>query len=297
MKRFILLLSVLFLFAHCDKVPPRTPPVPPECVLNTPVVNTNTATSNSRKVLLEDYTGHYCGQCPPAAKKAEDIIAIYGENVVVLANHVSITHGEPRKNYNEDFRDPASTEWDQTLGMSGVGLPCGSVNRIKAPTYRVGHSAWEGLVESELQKSQTVKLDVTTMYDLAQNLLQVKVFATFKKAFPFNVSLQMVLTQDSIIGTQADYLVAGGKVSNYRWDHIMTKAINGTWGQSLKTAPKLNDTITVIKNCFTAHKVFMSDSWKYNDPQTTNDRHLNVVVFAFNTETKEVLQVEKVKIR
>ena len=282
MKKLILLIPIFFLFTHCDKVPPRIPPPPPECVLNTPVVNTNTATSNSRKVLLEDYTGHTCGNCPTAAKKAEEILASHEDNVIVLANHVSAQFGEPKKNYYEDFRDPASTAWDEEFDMSSVGLPCGTVNRIKAPTYRLGYSAWEGYIETQLAKPQTVKLDVTTTYDQTQKLLRVKVLATFKTAFTSNVSLQMVLVQDSIIGPQTDYSAPSGKTSNYRWDHMTVKAINGTWGQNLKTAPKKNDTVSVIKDCFTAHKTFMNEGWPYANPKTTNDRHLSVVVFAFD---------------
>lgn len=298
MKKLLFLVSVVFMFTHCDKTPPRVPPSPPECVLNTPIVNTNTATSNSRKVLLEDYTGHTCGQCPPAATEAEEIYAKHNGKVIVIANHVSETFGAPKKNYNEEFRDPASTAWDVEFGMSGPGLPCGTVNRVGSPSKRLAYSAWESVVESELEKPQTVKLDVTTTYDPIQKLLEIKVLTTFKTALSFDVNLLMVITQDSIIGPQTNYSVSQGKTSNYRWDHIMVKAINGTWGQSLKAAPiRANDSISIVKNCYTPTKVFMNDAWPYSNPQTTNDDHLNVVVFAYNAETKEVLQVERLPIK
>lgn len=292
------------LFTACDKIPPRVPPPVPDCVFDNSVtvVNTNTATSNTRKVLLENYTGHACGQCPPAMMKAKEIAQQYSNQIIILANHVTRNFAEPKvNNWQKDLRDPASTEWDDRFTISkGVGLPSGTVNRVSnGGKYPLKFATWEGHVITEINKPQTVQLDVTTTYDPSQKLLHAKVFTRFKAALNFNVNLVMVLSQDSLIGDQSDYAPPSGvtvvdsyRRPDYKFDYIMVKSLNGSWGERIKTAPvAVNDTVTVSKRCNIATKCF------YKNDLCTNDRQLYLVVFACNDETKEVLQVEKVKLR
>ena len=40
-----------------------------------------------KKILLEDYTGHKCGNCPRAAEKAEELKEIYGDQLKKVASH------------------------------------------------------------------------------------------------------------------------------------------------------------------------------------------------------------------
>ena len=303
MKNLFAFFICILIFTSCDKVPPRVPLPRPDCVLDssTLVVKSNTLTSNTRKVLIEDYTGHICGNCPPAAAKAEELVKNYNGRVILIANHVSNTFAAPKKTeYIEDFRDPASDEWDVFLNMSGAGLPKGTVNRqLIDGKYPQNFSAWEGQVLSEINKPQSVKLDITTAYDPSQKLLNIKVFTTFLSAYASNVNIQMVLTQDGIVADQKDYVpppgvqvVEGGKRPDYEFNHIMVKSLNGTWGQLLKAAPiATKDTLTIKKDCNLSGKCF------YKDEVCTNDEEMTLVVFAYNETTKEVLQVEKVKIR
>lgn len=304
MKKLSFLFLIALAIASCDKVPSRIPPEKPLCTLDSAimVVRTNSLVSNTRKVLLEDYTGHTCGNCPRAAEKAEELSKTYGNKLVVIANHVSKTFAAPKGAYLEDFRDPAATEWDdgKNFGMSNAGLPKGTVNRMLVNgAYPQNFGAWATNVASELSKPQSVKLDVTSTYDPGQKLLNVKVFSTFKQALSANVYLSMVLTMDSIITNQTDYTPPAGvtvvdndRRPDYRFDHIMVKSLNGSWGQLVKSGPiAVNDTASVVKNCNSITKCF------YTDQTCTDDSRMYLVVFAYNETTKEVLQVEKVKIK
>jgi hypothetical protein len=308
MKRLVWFLPLLFLLA-CDKVPPRVPPPVPDCVLNSPVVMTNTATSNSRKVLLEDYTGHTCGNCPRAAEEVERLLALYQGKVVALANHVSTTFAAPRKGYREDFRNPASTEWDGFFKMSATGLPQGGVNRMKVDgQYAMLYSAWKTVIPTALDAPQLAKIDLTTTYDPTQKLLNVKAKTTFLSDLPYEVSLIIVLTQDEIISNQTDYKPPVGaevdpaepdRVTDYKFDHIVIGSINGTWGDPVKLppvngivpSPAKGDTVTILKNCNLVNRCFNQTEL------CVDDNHVNVVAFLYNTATREVVQVEKLKIR
>jgi hypothetical protein len=173
------------------------------------------------------------------------------------------------------------------------------VNRILVSgKYPQSYSTWEGHILNELNKPQTIKLDVTTSYDPSQKFLNLKVLTTFKTALSFNVNLNILLIQDSIIGDQRDYLPPSGvevigsdRRPDFVFDHIMVKSLSGSWGERIKTAPiAANDTVTVTKYCKIVSKCF------YKEEVCTNDKNMYLVVFATNESTREVLQVEKVKL-
>lgn len=309
MKKLIFLPLIALALTFCDKVPPRVPPPVPDCVLDSSsiLINSNAGSSASKKVLLEDYTGHTCGNCPRAAEKAEELHETHGERLIILANHVSKTFASPNKEYFLDFRDPTSTEWDLDLdkgglGMSAAGLPAGTVNRVTiSGAYARGYTAWSGDITKELTGKPLVTLAVETTYDRGQKILNVKVFTTFKDALPFDVNLSMVLSADSIVANQKDYnpppgvaLEGTDKRPDYVFNHVMVKSLTSTWGQLIKSGPiAKGDTVTFKKECNLVSKCFYTgDKGNF----CANDKYMYLVVFASNATTKEVLQVEKIKL-
>ncbi|MBA3664637.1 MAG: Omp28-related outer membrane protein [Bacteroidetes bacterium] len=301
MKHIILIIFTLLLFSACDKVknPNQNPSAISSCTLNAPIVKTNTLTSGFRKVLLEDYTGHTCGNCPRAAEKAEALSATYKDSLVVIANHVSVQYAKPVADtlYREDFRDASSTDWDIFLGMSSSGLPRGTINRV-AP-FPQSHASWPSLVPSALHQAQSVKLDIITTYDPSQTLLNVQVKSTFLKAFTGDVKLVLALTQDSLVGDQKDYSPPPGVLldadfetrPNYRFDHVLISTVTGPWGRLVKSSPAVNDTVTLKSSCYLLSKCF------FKSVVCLNDKYVNLVAFIYNDATKEILQAEKIRIR
>ncbi len=305
MKKIVILIFLGLLLVSCDKIetPNQKPPAVYNCISPlTQIVKTNTTTSNFRKVLLEDYTGHTCPNCPRAAESAELLLSRYNDSIVVIANHVSATFAAPKTlTYKEDFRNTASEEWDkvQNFGMSNAGLPKGMVNRQKP--FAQNHSAWASLIPIALNKPQTVKLDLISYYDPSSHYLSVKIKTTFKKTWINPVNLIVILTQDSIIGQQKDGAPPSGSITdpndpsnrlNYQFDHIVVESINGTWGQLIKNSPTENDTLTIQNSCYLLNKCFTLAK-----DVCLNDKKINVVAFAYDVSTKEILQVEKLKIR
>src|SRR4051812_33833558 len=151
-------LAVLFLmFTSCDKVKhPKEGKTNSTDTLIAPVIQTNAASRLVKKVLVEDFTGHFCGFCPRAARKAETLVAQYGNKLVIMANHVSTTFAAPKSEdgyYKEDFRNPDSDAWDLTFGMSNKGLPQGAINRMldaSGTNYPQSDGVWATSIDAIL---------------------------------------------------------------------------------------------------------------------------------------------------
>ena len=88
-------------------------------------------------ILIEDYTGHTCGNCPGAAIIAHDLKESHNGRVIIASVHASPGSGFQEPNepddpdypmYSHDFRTPAGE--DYVADIDGfIGNPMGMVNR------------------------------------------------------------------------------------------------------------------------------------------------------------------------
>lgn len=111
MKNNLLLgFVILLILGACDKIDK-----PRENTTSLIGVNyierDNYAVAGFNKVLLEDYTGHTCGNCPRAAEKAEELKTLYKDSLIVIAVHAG-SFANPTSSYPNDYRTNVGTDWD-----------------------------------------------------------------------------------------------------------------------------------------------------------------------------------------
>ena len=88
MKKIIPYLFFGFVFASCE-------------VIEGPYMSGNINpidTSNNnyvKNILIEDFTGHLCKNCPDAASELDAIQAVYGSRIIGLAIHSGSTFARP----------------------------------------------------------------------------------------------------------------------------------------------------------------------------------------------------------
>jgi len=282
MKRLTILslLLVAAIMPGCDKVKYPIQEFQDNDTTSTPLV---------RKVLLEDYTGHLCGNCPAAAEVAENIVKDYKDKVILVAVHAG-WFSRTSSEYTTSYRCAAGTAWDGSTGfnISNIGNPNGMVNR---KDYGAGlvqkEGKWPTYVSQALNDPYILGLQLTPAYDPSTRMLNTTVKATFKGEYASDVMLNVILVEDSLKSPQYKYLPGGGdiKVENYVFMHVLRDAVNGSWGTELKKAPIAGkDSVTVSFNDFAVKPAF-------------NDKQLYLVAFAYDKTTREILQAEKIKLR
>ena len=119
MKKIIyqitILIAIILIIVSCDKVKNVKDPNAEPIIGN-------------RKVFVEDYTGHKCGNCPAAADTLKYLTKKYPGQVVALAIHAGF-FANINATYPTDLRNPTSTAYDNTFGVSLAGNPNGLINR------------------------------------------------------------------------------------------------------------------------------------------------------------------------
>lgn len=297
MKKLIFIIAATAIFfTACDKV--SNPIVPKVVVIGSNFVkNDNSSVAGFKKVLLEDYTGQTCPNCPTAAKViANDLLPTYGNSLVVIAVHQGDVYAKPAGTYTNDFRTTAGEEWGSKSGSFPVNFyPCGLINRKNFGTgVLTANQSWPSIIPKALADPFVVKLDVNTEYDTVARALNVKVQGTFQTAYSNPLMIVAVYIEDSISGKQKDGKL---EIEEYEFEHMMRGDIIGTWGKPFTTGASAAGAIVNWSNDnFGLPRVPTGISNTQN-MAPINDHKVSVVVFVYDATDKSVIQVEKVKIR
>lgn len=295
MKKIALVLSSLIFFVSCDKV--KQPIVKKTTVAGSNFIkNSNASVSNTKKTLLEDYTGQKCPNCPAAASTIKyTLLPQYPNNLIVIAVHQGNTFAKPFGEFKNDFRTTTGEAWGSTAGFSVDFWPTGLINRknYNSSGVKLGASNWTSILPTSLNDRFIIKLDLSTEYDTTARALNVFVKGTFASAYPTAVKLCAVYTEDGIVGKQDD---KGVVIEDYEFEHMLRGDINGEWGVDFTTAAAAaKDSVKWSSIGFPLPVT--AGLAGNNKGLDINDKNVSVVVFAYDAVTREVLQVEKVKIR
>jgi len=298
-KLAVIFILSLIVFTSCDKV--KQPIIPKKCNLSQiHVVDSNFATLDTRKVLLQDYTGHTCGYCPRAAENLKTIITANPGKIVGMAVHAGTQFSPPKlPDFPEDFRTTAGSQWDVEFGMSAAGLPKGTVNWAQTP-YAQPRTSWAGLVSSQLASAQKAKIFLKTSLDTMQLAFSVDVKVTLMQLTNYDLKLVLVVTEDSIIARQKDYsppvgatVENGDEIPDYVFMHVLRSDVNGTWGEVLKEGP--------VANGYQVSKTYCANVNPWGGLRK-NLKNCAVVAILYTRDAssgavKEVLQVEKLYLK
>jgi hypothetical protein len=241
-----------------------------------------------RKVLLEEFTGHSCGNCPRAAEELKSILCQWGDRVVPIAVHAGFfALPQPASSmYSPDYRTPEGDAYNSFFGNSAQGLPNGLVNRRNTGGgYPQGHTSWAAQVAAILALPPDALIDMQNTYSEGSRTVTASIDITVANALsggPYSVIVS--LTEDSIIGWQKDYElndpVNGENIEGYAHMHMLRTNFNGTWGQQVGGGGGLSagQVINV------SYSLQLSEGW--------NDRHCNVVAYLYREADRQVVQAE-----
>ncbi len=288
---YILLFSVAILAQSCDYVAN-----PNEAVASG---GTSDSTVHQRVVLVEDYTGHKCTNCPQAAIEANQLLATYGEKIVVVGVHAGFfavpttPAGAPAGSYLADFRTTAGTAYDSPtyFGISNAGNPNGMINRKDYTPTTTAHiksyGSWNTEVAGLLALPPVADLKITNTYNSSTRSISINTSSKFisDTLLTGSYSLIVMITQDSIIDWQLDGVT---HVPNYVHRHVLRDNVNGTWGEALTTGT-VTPNASITKNyTYTLPSAYLGIA--------CNENHCHVVAFIYNNANYEVLQAAEAKV-
>lgn len=307
MKKFTIVLGILMgaflmLQTSCDKV---ENPIKPAIELDTTIYPGNWETypwptwvpntNTNRNVVLEDYTGHKCPNCPDAATEAAAIETANPDRVFVASIHASPGGISSFQNVAADCGQPSnpndkyctalycdeSIEYG-TAFASGFGFfanPMGNVNRITPDGESMFdlYGNWSTRVNNVLAENDLkVNIQSVSNYYAGANGFYLHTEIEFLEDLAGNYNTVVYLLEDEIIDWQTDGTVDD---SLYKHHNTLVGCIDDLpWGQT-------------VVGTNAGDKSYFDYSYKLPSGKTNEDYHL--LIYVYDIATYEILQVIK----
>ncbi|MES2515071.1 MAG: Omp28 family outer membrane lipoprotein [Bacteroidota bacterium] len=249
-----------------------------------------------RKVLVEDYTGHKCGNCPAAADELSTLEGQYSGKIVPLAIHAGF-FANINAAYPTDFRNTVSTNYDTQFGVSAAGNPNGLINRIGYGSggFIKAYTSWGSEISQMVTQAAKFQIKITNTFNTGSNSLSTDIMVRSLAVNSGTYKLVVLLTEDSIIAEQLDYRIVvppapSQKVSDYEFNHLLRGAINSDWGDAVfATGANLNDSIVKSYTNYTINASY-------------NASKCHVIAYIYDADAAsptyyEVLQAEEEKVK
>lgn len=258
----IAILSAMVLgMASCDKI---DDPVKPIIV-----------TGGGKTVLLNDYTGVRCVNCPAAAELAHELQDVYGDRLIVMSIHAGYLSAPMGP--NNDFRTEEGTIWYNGQSVN----PLGSVDRtMLVEGYTLGKDQWEESVRSAFDEPQSFELTLFTQYDSESRSVTTNVIAEPMVETAADFYMTACIVEDSIIGNQT---VPGGVNTEYVHRHVFRKTFNGANGTSL-----FNGVAAPLDSFSSMFSTTLDENF--------NENQCYVLVYIFDNNTKKIYQTVQEKL-
>lgn len=271
---YLLLAACCLLLMNCEEIPPTLNPIEP---------NTGGGGgATTRKVLIEEFSGVRCVNCPAGSEAIENLLNIYPDQLIAISIHAGF-FAPPYAESKYDFRTSDGTNLLSYLGEP-LGYPTAVVNRKKFEgefDIQLGQNQWAGFIAQEAAQAPEVALTLQRNYDAASRQLSLEVSVkTLESIENPDIRLSLALTENNVVDVQ---LAPGGKVTDYKHQHILRDFITNYDGNPIPEAQKADVTTT--------------KSFTYTLPEAWNAKNCNIVAFVhLNGEQKDIIQAAQVKV-
>lgn len=215
-----------------------------------------------RAILIEDFTGQKCINCPTGTEIINSIVDTYGEeNVIAVGIHsgpLGFAGNSKTVGLMTDTGNEYYTRWDKENKM---GQPWVIFNRKTSPDSH--YNNWAAMVGTIISEKANLSVKIANAYDAATRTLTTTVGADGVNG-TVNGKLQVWIVED---GVKALQMMPDGKSNKeYIHNHVFRAAVNGTWGEDV-----------TVKEGETTTK-----QYSYVLPEAWNADNIAVVAFVYN---------------
>lgn len=179
-----------------------------------------------KRVLIEDYTGTWCGNCPRVAH-AIDLAKAQSDNVISVAIHRSSSNPADA-NYDPYNFDASSIE----SAISLIGYPRAQLNRL---------TRWQALEQNNipqvinLTQGVNPKLGLAMTSEVTASNINLDVKVKFSKDFE-DLNLVVYILENGLIYDQVNYTSFYGgaaTLTNFQHDHTLRTCLTPLFGEPI----------------------------------------------------------------
>lgn len=268
-KHLYYILSLLLLVAGCDIIDEKDR-----------VIQTDELHFTNKIVLLEDFTGHKCVNCPVAADEIARLEEWCEGHLIAVSIHAGSYANTSGSAWKTDFRTKAGEAYNDYFKPDGY--PAAMVDRVASNGKVTNNNVptWSSQVIDRLSEESPVEIKLEAVWQPGMEEIKLHAAVDFLRAVGNEPVLQLWIIEDHIVDAQ---LMPDNTINTaYLHRHVFRDAINDSWGESMGTG--LTEGATIKKEY-----VYQPDiTWKKKD--------LQIVAFVYDRKSHEILQAVKTEI-
>ena len=281
-KHFLIyFLTAIVGITACDEVNEneRFLPGPPIDIIDTTEVDTtdidSIIISPKKVVLVEEFTGQKCTNCPDAQRLLKGIMEqeTYQGRIVVVGIHAGnfgIADGGTGSSATmPGLMQPEGNVYAEHWKVNAY--PAALFNRKDAPVSTT--ATWQSRINEQLMQKAKMNIEVEAKLDADNN---INISAKMAASEDIQAKLQLWITESHIVTLQIDN---GNVDTKYEHNHVYRACVNGTWGEDVLI--KTQEWLTLSR------QIAAKENW--------NKNNLSVVAFVYD-EKEGVYQVAECKV-
>lgn len=237
MKKYILIAAIsagtLWMVNSCKEIGPDINLGGNKNVLSdTTYVDPVIPAAQPKNVVLEEFTGVRCTNCPQGHQIIYDLKAQYPGRVISLSCHPFTSLTAPYSYSVQDLRTQKAQDLFAFLGNAG-NLPIGSIDRklfSGQSALLVDKQNWSNFTTQQISLSPPVNIDLQRLYDSVSRELTVIATVVYTQPVTQDNRLTIALTESKIVTAQLDGTVHD---TFYTHNDVLRDFITGTQGDVL----------------------------------------------------------------
>ncbi len=234
-----------------------------------------------RSILIEDYTGQGCINCPTAHGVIESLEEQYGDAVVAVSIHPANGYGSltiSSKSTNFETGDIGLATREGSIFARNNNVPTSLPYGIVNGKLRGEYADWATFAKNELEIPAELKINLSAVVDNSSNEVAIDVSLLPEKDMTGDL---MVWVTESGIQAPQDF-PEGKKDKTYTHNNVFRATANGTSGENVS----LKEDETFSSNYRVALRYDNEERWNPD----------NLYVVAFLKSASGVEQVKRVKV-
>ncbi len=273
----------LFSFFSCKEVGPEINLRNNQnAISDTTYIESPVVTAETKNVMIEEFTGVRCPNCPQGHIAIAGIKAANPNRIVSVSMHPINSLGAPYPFSAQDFRNQKGQSLFDYLGQIGIE-PAAAIDRIPAgaTTVLFDKSVWSTKVTSQLALSTPVNLLLSSSFDSTNNELTVVAELHYTQNVTEENKLTILLSESDVISAQLD----GSAVDTfYNHKDVMRDFISETQGDAITQTREAGRVVRKV------YKKVLDAAWK------PENMHVVAYIHEFQN-SKVVYQAKEVHVQ
>lgn len=193
---------------------------------------------DARTVLVEEYTGQNCPNCPAGAQVLEELSKVYPKNVITVAMHAEWT-GKTLDELRSEGANNLAQEFDIPRTIPGVMI---NRTKIEGEIYSTSRQKWTGLIQEQLNAKAPFRLSIEQTRNDRQLELNInsKNTASLGNLDKRDLGITVWIVED----IYAQQQVGGVKEGKYLHHNVLRDVIKDREPYELQTELSLTATLS-----------------------------------------------------